>query len=108
MSRGFLRRVATSSTGIFLVSTAHYNDLNVWHTTWYKGSPEILPNSVVNWGSSLVRSFIAEKNGKEAGKPKVASAEVDDVVDDFDDDFDMDGLWLIYDVAYHVYNHVTG
>jgi len=56
-------------------------------------SPEILPNSVVNWGSSLVRSFIAEKNkGKEAVKPKVASAEVDDVVDDFDDDFDMDGL----------------
>jgi hypothetical protein len=53
-----------------------------------------LPESAVNWGSSLVKSFIAEK--KEAGsKLKISSAKVDDVndvddVEEDDDDFDMD------------------
>ena len=56
-------------------------------------SPGSLPKSVVNWGSSLVKSFIAEKNTeKDAGSKLVSSTkvEVDEVLDD--DDFDMDSL----------------
>lgn len=55
-------------------------------------SPKNLPESVVNWGSSLVKSFIAEKDiEKEAGrKPKASSAKVEEADNVFDDDFDMD------------------
>ena len=59
-------------------------------------SPGSLPKSVVNWGSSLVKSFIAEKGSeKDAGsKLRLSSAKVEDNVldDDDDDDFDMDSL----------------
>jgi len=42
-------------------------------------SPGSPPKSVVNWGSSLVKSFIAEKNSeKDAGsKQRVSSAKAE-------------------------------
>lgn len=55
-------------------------------------SPKNLPESVVNWVSNLIKSFIVEKDiEKETGrKPKASSVKVEEVHNMFDDDFDMD------------------
>jgi hypothetical protein len=56
-------------------------------------SPKILPGSAVNWESSLVKSFIAEKDVEkkvDTDKPKLVSSALRG--DLFDDDFDMDAF----------------